>query len=84
MMITVKDRKNDDWFRHEGCDRVHTILRMMGELLGDYYSSDSYEENKDSTHPSVWNDECGELLEQATSSLAELYQKIREWEEEDV
>lgn len=79
--MTAKIRKNDEWFQHEGCDRTHTILRMIGELLGDYYSSDSYEENKDSIHPSIWNEECGQLLEKATSSLAELYQKIGEWED---
>jgi hypothetical protein len=43
---------------------------MLDQLLG-------YEE----AHPSIWNDECKDLLKQATSNLAELYQKIGEWEE---
>lgn len=80
-MLTAKVRKNDEWFQHEGCDRTHTILRMIGELLGDYCSSDSYEENADSIHPSIWNEECGVLLEKTLESLAELYQKIGEWED---
>lgn len=61
---------NDKWFQHEGLDRTSSILIMLDQLLG-------YEE----AHPSIWNDECKDLLKQATSNLAELYQKIGEWEE---
>ena len=46
---------------------------MLQEGLG-------YEDN---LHPSIWNKKCEKLLSKATRSLADLYQAIGEWEEEE-
>lgn len=70
--------KNDKWFQHEGLDRTHTILVMLDQLLG-YPDPENPE---DHLHPSIWNKECENLLREATRNLAELYQKIGEWEED--
>ena len=75
-------QKIDKWFRHEGLDRTHTILVMLDQLLG--YPSQSNEcEDSWTCHPAIWNAECERLLREATGSLAELYQKIGEWEESE-
>ena len=70
--------KNSVWYQHEGLDRTHTILTMMQELLGYCDSEDDIR-----VHPSIWNDRCKRNLSVATEALADLYQAIGEWEEEN-
>ena len=73
--------KIDKWWQHEGLDRTHMLLLMLEQGLGFY---DPYCEFADKpVHPSIWNSRCEKLLSKATSALAELYQAIGEWEEED-
>lgn len=69
------------WFQHEGLERSSIVLGLLENTLGSYCTESSYEENKEHVHPAIWNQECGELLSEATSALARLYQKIGEWED---
>jgi len=71
--------KIDKWFQHEGLDRTHTILVMLEELLG--HPAEPPVDDVWAVHPAIWNDECELLLRKVTDNLAELYQKIGEWEE---
>lgn len=73
----MKD-KVDKWFIHEGCDRAHMLLVMLQESFG--LVDPDCELSDGRLHPSIWNDKCATLLMNATSSLAELYQEISEWE----
>lgn len=68
------------WHRHEGLERSHIILGLLEQTLGYYDPGLHYEENRGTMHPSIWNEECGLLLAEAAAKLAELYQKIGEWE----
>jgi len=72
--------KNNKWFQHEGLDRTHTILVMLEQLLG--HPSEPPVDDVWAVHPAIWNKECERLLRKAADNLAELYQKIGEWEEE--
>lgn len=72
--------KNSVWYQHEALDRTHMLLVMLQESLG-FHDSDGDFEDVD-IHPGVWNQECKELLSKVSCTLAELYQKIGEWEEE--
>jgi len=69
--------KIDKWFQHEGLDRTHMLLAMLQESLG------YYDPEEQSAHPAIWNDRSRKCLLDATRALAELYQAIGEWEEEE-
>lgn len=67
--------KNTVWYQHEGMDRTHMLICMLCEAFGDY-------QDEENCHPSLYNEECRKLADIAGSALADLYQKIGEWEEE--
>lgn len=58
----MKEDKMNVWYQHEGLERSSIILGLMEDILGSYCTESSYEENEESVHPSIWNEECGELL----------------------
>lgn len=66
----------DKYFMLEGLDRTHMLLAMLQESLG-YVDEDS------NIHPSIWSSKCEGLLSEATTALADLYQAIGEWEEDE-
>ena len=66
----------DKYFRHEGCDRTHMLLAMFEEAFGPIGDPIN-------RHPSLHNERCIKLARKASSALAELYQAIGEWEEND-
>ena len=70
----------DKYFQLEGMDRAHMLLVMLQEGLG-YYDPDA--EGEQTTHPAIWNERSAKCLSDATCALAELYQAIGEWEEEE-
>lgn len=72
-------QKMDKWWQHEGLDRTHMLLVMLEQSLG-FYDPDM-ELSAGKMHPSIWNQKCQMLLCKATGTLAELYQAIGEWEE---
>lgn len=72
--------KIDKWFQHEGMDRTHMLLAMLQEALGFYDPDMDLSYGK--MHPSIWNDKCERVLNEATIALANLYQAIGEWEED--
>lgn len=71
----------DEYFQLEGLDRTHMLLCMIEQAFGHYDTETTFGENEN--HPAIWNQECGELVSKATRALAELYQAIGEWEEEE-
>lgn len=73
--------KIDKWFQHEGLGRTHTILVMLEQLLG--HPELPPVDDDWVVHPSIWNKDCEQLLRKAVDSLAGLYQKIGEWEENE-
>lgn len=73
--------KNSVWYQHEGLDRAHMLLCILEQAFGYYDTEATFDENEN--HPAVWNQECGELVSKATRALADLYQKIGEWEPEE-
>lgn len=73
--------KNSIWYQHEGLDRTHMLLCMIEQAFGYYDTEATFDENEN--HPAIWNQECGELVSEATRALTDLYQKIGEWEPEE-
>lgn len=71
----------DSGFQHEGLERSSIVLGLIEQIFGFYDTDASFEENRENVHPSIWNEECGLLLSAATAALAQLYQKIEEWED---
>lgn len=70
-------KKIDEWYQHEGLDRCHMLLNILGQAFGQ--PDEDFEAS--TVHPSIWNEECNKLLSEATKALADLYQKIGEWDE---
>ena len=66
----MKRRDNNVWYQHEGLDRTHMLICMLEEA----FSVNS------EPHPSLHNKKCKKLVKKAERALAELYQKIGEWE----
>lgn len=62
---------NDVWYQHEGLDRTHMLICMLEE---------AFAINSDEPHPSLHNKKCKKLVKKAERALAELYQKIGEWD----
>lgn len=71
----------NNWIQHEGLERSSIVLGLIEQIFGFYDTDASFEENRENVHPSIWNKECGLLLSTATAALAQLYQKIGEWED---
>lgn len=74
--MIISKEENNEWYQHEGLDRVDTILIMLQQLLGNC-------EDEFSLHPSLHNKKCRKLVDKARKSLEKLYQEIGEWEDEE-
>lgn len=67
--------KNNEWWQFSGLERSSMLITMLHESFGS--------EDADNLHPAIYNTKCKELLEKAGEALADLYQAIGEWSEED-
>lgn len=68
----MSQEKNTEWYQHEALDRTHMLLCMLEEAYG---------REVDGYHPGIHNKECKKLVKKASKALAELYQKVGDWEE---
>lgn len=76
----------NDGYQLEGLDRTHTLLVMVEQLLGHVsYNEhiDKFDDFDSEVHPSIWSDRCKYNLAKINYHLADLYQAIGEWTEED-